>query len=146
MASRPLHLHDALKKVLKMTEPNFTNLLKTLNLDLLIYDVVQLWAEKVALSLDIPSVWFFTASVACARTLTHMLTNPSAEYLFSTLRLRRYEQTRTREIMNQGTLHDMIEASGGMSELMAAGYTFQLLNGIYCNIGEPFYISIQIPA
>ncbi|XP_019166671.1 PREDICTED: beta-D-glucosyl crocetin beta-1,6-glucosyltransferase-like [Ipomoea nil] len=107
----PLHLHDALKKVLKMAEPDFTKLLKTLNPDLLIYDVVQLWAEKVALSLDIPSVRFFSASAAMCSYFTHMLTNPGAEYPFPALRLRRYEQTRTCELMNQGTLSDMIEAS-----------------------------------
>ncbi|XP_019191653.1 PREDICTED: beta-D-glucosyl crocetin beta-1,6-glucosyltransferase-like [Ipomoea nil] len=99
----PLHLHDALKKVLKMAEPDFTELLKTLNPDLLIHDVVNLWAEKVALSLNIPSVRFFTASAAMCSYFTHMLTNPGAEYPFPALRLRQYEQTKTRELMNQET-------------------------------------------
>nr|GMC61577.1 beta-D-glucosyl crocetin beta-1,6-glucosyltransferase-like [Ipomoea batatas] len=99
----PLHLHDALKKVLKMAEPDFTKFLKTSNPDLLIYDVVNLWAEKVALSLNIPSVRFFTASAAMCSYFTHMMTKPGEEYPFPALRLRKYEQTRTSELLSHET-------------------------------------------
>ncbi|XP_031111917.1 beta-D-glucosyl crocetin beta-1,6-glucosyltransferase-like [Ipomoea triloba] len=87
----PRHLHDALKKVLNMAAPDFAKILKTLNPYLVIHDTMQPWFVKLALSLDIPAVPFFTTSAAVGSYFSHIMNKSAAEFPFPALLLRRYE-------------------------------------------------------
>nr|GMD63384.1 beta-D-glucosyl crocetin beta-1,6-glucosyltransferase-like [Ipomoea batatas] len=97
----PRHLDDALKKVLNMAAPDFAKILKTLNPDLVIHDTIQPWFVKLALSLDIPVVPFFTTSAAVGSYFSHIMNKSTAEFPFPALLLRRYEQTTTLQLLNR---------------------------------------------
>ncbi|GKE34755.1 hypothetical protein Tco_1454077, partial [Tanacetum coccineum] len=68
----PLHLMLILKQAFDMSSPKFMELLKTLSPDLLIYDILQLWAPAATASLEIPSVVFITTSVAASMYHFHL--------------------------------------------------------------------------
>ncbi|KAK6137973.1 hypothetical protein DH2020_028282 [Rehmannia glutinosa] len=57
----PLDLHPALGQAVKMAKPNFSNLVKSLQPDLLVHDIFQGWAAKVASRHNIPSVTFMSS-------------------------------------------------------------------------------------
>nr|GLL41764.1 beta-D-glucosyl crocetin beta-1,6-glucosyltransferase-like [Ipomoea trifida] len=97
----PRHLHDALKKVLNMAAPDFAKILKTLNPDLVIHDTMQPWFVKLALSLDIPVVPFFTTSAAVGSYFSHIMNKSAAEFPFPALLLRCYEQKTTLQLLNR---------------------------------------------
>ncbi|KAI3458899.1 hypothetical protein Pfo_015562 [Paulownia fortunei] len=77
----PLHLQSTLRKALKMAKLNFLNLLKTLQPDLLIHDILLSWARSVASLHNIPALPFFTSVQPCARI----------EFPFPAIRLTDYE-------------------------------------------------------
>ncbi|PPS02076.1 hypothetical protein GOBAR_AA18584 [Gossypium barbadense] len=60
----PTHLLNALFKAVEMSGDGFATILKTHNPDLLIYDLHQPWAPTLASSLNIPAIFFYTASAA----------------------------------------------------------------------------------
>ncbi|XP_057466538.1 UDP-glucosyltransferase 29-like [Actinidia eriantha] len=66
--SKNLHpnLIPILKQALDLSEPIFSDILKTLKSDLLIYDFLPPWAPVVASSYNIPAVEFITSSVIMA--------------------------------------------------------------------------------
>nr|GMD63270.1 beta-D-glucosyl crocetin beta-1,6-glucosyltransferase-like [Ipomoea batatas] len=98
----PRYLHDALKEALKMAAPDFAKILKTLNLDLIIHDIMQPWVVKLALLLHIPAVPFFTSSAAAVGFyFSHVMNKSAAEFPFPALLLRRYEQTKTLQLLNR---------------------------------------------
>ncbi|XP_049381451.1 anthocyanidin-3-O-glucoside rhamnosyltransferase-like [Solanum stenotomum] len=57
----PHHLHHTLQKALKMSKPNFSKILENLKPDLVIYDILQQWAERVANEHNIPAVKLLTS-------------------------------------------------------------------------------------
>ncbi|XVF75731.1 hypothetical protein PTKIN_Ptkin13bG0210400 [Pterospermum kingtungense] len=73
----PPHLIETLKKAFDMSSHDFANILKTLKPDLLIYDFVQPWASKLALSLDIPAIHFLCSSAIMVSSMYHFVKKPS---------------------------------------------------------------------
>ncbi|PSS11926.1 Beta-D-glucosyl crocetin beta-1,6-glucosyltransferase [Actinidia chinensis var. chinensis] len=72
--SKNLHpnLIPILKQALDLSKPIFSQILKTLKSDLLIYDFLPPWAPVIASSYNIPAVEFITSSVIMA-TFVHNL-------------------------------------------------------------------------
>nr|WES12281.1 glycosyltransferase GT1 [Platycodon grandiflorus] len=96
----PPHLMPTLKRAYEMSSPTFSNILKTLLPDLLIYDFNQTWAVDAATSLNIPSVQFSTTGTITASFAMYMLKNPDSEnakYPFPEIYLREYELERMRK-------------------------------------------------
>ncbi|CAH9100623.1 unnamed protein product [Cuscuta europaea] len=60
----PPHLNSSLEKALKMAEPTFSDIFRTMKPDLLIYDFMQPCAAAVAKSHQVPAVLFFTSGAA----------------------------------------------------------------------------------
>ncbi|XP_010658726.1 UDP-glucosyltransferase 29 isoform X2 [Vitis vinifera] len=75
----PPHLMPTLKMALDMASPSFTNILKTLSPDLLIYDFIQPWAPAAAASLGIPSVQFLSNGAAATAFMIHFVKKPDKE-------------------------------------------------------------------
>ncbi|KAM1140004.1 hypothetical protein TB2_040054 [Malus domestica] len=88
----PPHLMPTLKKAFDMASDNFSNILKTLKPDLLIYDFLQPWAPSRALSKNIPAVQFYPSCAAMASFGNHRrCKSPSARFPFPSIYLRDYE-------------------------------------------------------
>ncbi|XP_047321001.1 UDP-glucosyltransferase 29-like [Impatiens glandulifera] len=74
----PPHLIPTLMKAFSMVIPSFSQTLKTLNPDLVLYDVFQPWASKLAASLSIPAVEFNTTCAAMICYGYHRSENPNS--------------------------------------------------------------------
>ncbi|KAM1063994.1 hypothetical protein TB2_027641 [Malus domestica] len=87
----PPHLMPTLKKAFDMSSDNFSDILKTLKPDLLIYDFLQPWAPSLALSHNIPAIEFITTNAALMSLSVHQLKNPNAQFPYTSIYLRDYE-------------------------------------------------------
>lgn len=84
-----------------MTKPQFYQILSAKKPDLLIYDIMLLWAAGVASTLNIPSVKFYTVNAAVFSYFFHFYYKPGDEFPFSALYLRDYEQEKmTHEVVD----------------------------------------------
>nr|UAJ75001.1 glucosyltransferase [Buddleja davidii] len=92
----PLHLHSTLRKALKMSKPTFQNLLETLKPDLLIHDIILLWAGGVASRLNVRSVAFFTSGATMFSYFCHLGRHPGIEFPFRAIRLSGFELSMVR--------------------------------------------------
>ncbi|KAL4587031.1 hypothetical protein LXL04_011680 [Taraxacum kok-saghyz] len=97
----PPHLMPTLKQAFDMASPQFSKILKKLQPDLLIYDLIQPWAPQAASALGIPSVVFITTSTTMAATMFHLYLNSSTgvPFPFSKIYYRSYELTHVSEIL-----------------------------------------------
>ncbi|XP_060675766.1 UDP-glucosyltransferase 29-like [Ziziphus jujuba] len=82
MKGLPPHLFPTLIKALDMARPEFANLLQALKPDLLIYDMLPLWAPDAGSSLNIPSVCFITGGAATVSFMFHEIKNRDGDYPF----------------------------------------------------------------
>ncbi|CAH9079519.1 unnamed protein product [Cuscuta epithymum] len=95
----PLHLNSTLQKALTMAEPTFSDIVGTMKPDLLIYDILQLWAGRVAKSHNVPAVLFMTCGAAICSYIFHALCRPNVEYPFPEISLSIYDQERFQKMM-----------------------------------------------
>ncbi|KAL4586959.1 hypothetical protein LXL04_011607 [Taraxacum kok-saghyz] len=97
----PPHLMPVLKKAFDMASPQFSEILKTLKPDLLIYDLIQPWAPAAASALGIPSVLFITTSTTMAATMFHLYhySSTGVPFPFSKIYFRSNELTHVSEIL-----------------------------------------------
>ena len=100
----PPHLMPTLKMAFDMASPNFSNILKTLHPDLLIYDFLQPWAPAAASSLNIPAVQFLSTGATLQSFLAHRHRKPGIEFPFQEIHLPDYEI---------GRLNRFLEPSAG---------------------------------
>ncbi|XP_057773758.1 UDP-glucosyltransferase 29-like [Salvia miltiorrhiza] len=93
----PSHLLPTLIKSFQESTSSFSQILQTLNPDLLIFDVFQPWAPKLASSMGIPSVYFSTSGASSISYLHHLHTFGSpAGFPFPALSLPEAEIARMR--------------------------------------------------
>ncbi|XP_047318767.1 beta-D-glucosyl crocetin beta-1,6-glucosyltransferase-like isoform X1 [Impatiens glandulifera] len=83
----PLHLHNSLITAVAMASPTFSNLIKTLKPDILIYDFNQQWSSTLAAALNIPSVQFITGSPIFFSHVIHRLKKPTEDFPYPALNL-----------------------------------------------------------
>ncbi|KAL7215329.1 hypothetical protein ACSBR1_027490 [Camellia fascicularis] len=84
----PTHLMAAFKTAFEKSAPAFSNILKTPNPSLVIYDFNQPWVPAAASPLDIPVVLFlFFGALFISFTFHHVFKNPDVEYPFRAIHL-----------------------------------------------------------
>ncbi|KAK6136144.1 hypothetical protein DH2020_030117 [Rehmannia glutinosa] len=98
----PLHLQPALYRTLKMGIPNFSDLLKNLQPDLLIHDILLEWAASVASQHKIPALQFNTSGAAMCSYFCHLGRCPEIEFPFPAIRLTDYEQSMAFKTVESG--------------------------------------------
>uniref|UniRef100_A0A7N2LF29 Glycosyltransferase n=1 Tax=Quercus lobata TaxID=97700 RepID=A0A7N2LF29_QUELO len=86
----PPHLNSTLKMAFDMASPSFSNMLKTLKPDLVIYDFLQPWAPSIAYTHNIPAVNFITTGAAATCFVLHAMKNPGEDFPFPELHLHKY--------------------------------------------------------
>ncbi|KAL3523624.1 hypothetical protein ACH5RR_016458 [Cinchona calisaya] len=92
----PPHLMSTLRNALVKAKPDFSNILKTLKPDLVIYDVTQTWTAALTAAQNIPAVKFSSSSVAMLVYLCHLLVKPGIEFPFPAIYLSEFEQKRAK--------------------------------------------------
>ncbi|KAM3236912.1 UDP-glucosyltransferase 29-like [Capsicum annuum] len=90
----PPHLMSTLKKAFAMSRPIFTQILNAIEPDLLLYDLLQPWAPKVAAEKNIPSVCFVTSSATMFSYMFHNFQNPNLVFPYPSIYYRDYELAR----------------------------------------------------
>ncbi|KAK4385533.1 Beta-D-glucosyl crocetin beta-1,6-glucosyltransferase [Sesamum angolense] len=89
----PPNLLSTLRKALDSSKLDFSRILKSLQPDLLIHDILIEWAAGAAFSHNIPSVSFLTSSAAMFSFYYHSLTKPDeVEYPFPAIKFTGPEQ------------------------------------------------------
>ncbi|KAL0317263.1 UNVERIFIED_CONTAM: Beta-D-glucosyl crocetin beta-1,6-glucosyltransferase [Sesamum angustifolium] len=89
----PPNLLSTLRKALDSSKLDFSRILKSLQPDLLIHDILIEWAAGAAFSLNIPSVSFLTSSATMFSFYYHSLTKPDeVEYPFPAIKFTGPEQ------------------------------------------------------
>ncbi|KAH0685891.1 hypothetical protein KY285_016443 [Solanum tuberosum] len=97
----PPHLNSTLKKAVKMSKPGFSKILLDLKPDLVIHDVLQVWAKEIANSYNIPAITLVTFGGAVLSYFMHPMRKPGIEFPFPAIYLTKIEQKRMREMMEQ---------------------------------------------
>ncbi|TMX02558.1 hypothetical protein EJD97_021105 [Solanum chilense] len=97
----PPHLNSTLKKAVKMSKPGFSKILQDLKPDLVIHDILQVWAKKIANSYNIPAITLVTLGGAVLSYFMHPMRKPGTEFPFPAIYLTKIEQKRMREMMEQ---------------------------------------------
>lgn len=87
----PPHLMPKLKDAFQMAAPNLESILKTLNPDLLIVDILQLWMLPISSSLNIPMIFF---PIFGAITISFLIRIVSNDVRFPEFELRDYWQSK----------------------------------------------------
>ncbi|RVW94035.1 Beta-D-glucosyl crocetin beta-1,6-glucosyltransferase [Vitis vinifera] len=103
----PPHLMPTLKMAFDMASPNFSNILKTLLPDLLIYDFLQPWAPAAASSLNIPAVQFLSTGATLQSFLAHRHRKPGIEFPFQEIHLPDYEIGRLNRFLEPSAEEDV---------------------------------------
>ncbi|KAL0404796.1 UNVERIFIED_CONTAM: Beta-D-glucosyl crocetin beta-1,6-glucosyltransferase [Sesamum radiatum] len=95
----PSHLMPSLKEAFDLSVNDFSNILKQLKPDLLIYDVVQPWAPLVAKEHNIPAVQFITSSSTMTSFMFHCFREPWIEFPFPDIYYRDYEYSEMKRLL-----------------------------------------------
>nr|WBR45894.1 UGT94E5 [Camellia japonica] len=88
----PNHLIPTLKTAFEMAIPSFTNILKTLSPDLLIYDFNQPWAPTIASSYNIPAVDFISSGATMPSFTLHLRMKGGVEFPFPAIQLQGFHK------------------------------------------------------
>lgn len=118
----PPHLMPTLKKAFDSASNTFADILKSLQPDLLIYDILQPWAAKAASSLNIPAILFYTGGASVFSVVVHYGKNPGAEYPFPEIfRLQNFPRTTTEinRVTNSGS-NDMTDEERAAESLKSS--------------------------
>ncbi|EPS70316.1 hypothetical protein M569_04443, partial [Genlisea aurea] len=97
----PPNIGHALMQEFQLCKSNFLDILTSIKPDLLIYDLLQPWSAKQALSMSIPSVFFGTSCTANYSYYHHLDNNGFAEkYPFKAIYLHDHEKIELRGYNN----------------------------------------------
>ncbi|KAI3427723.1 Glycosyltransferase [Psidium guajava] len=88
----PPHLMNTLKVAFDMASPSFSDIIKNLCPDLIIYDFLQPWAPEIARSQNIPDVNFWTFGAGMTSFYFHAIKNVGEDFPFKAIRLHDYER------------------------------------------------------
>ncbi|XP_011090843.1 beta-D-glucosyl crocetin beta-1,6-glucosyltransferase-like [Sesamum indicum] len=88
----PPHLLPKLHEAFQMSNSSFSDIITSLNPDMLIYDGFQPWAAKIASSLGIPAVHFATAGAVPYSFYFHSFISATSAFPYEEIYLRDYER------------------------------------------------------
>ncbi|KAM3360218.1 UDP-glucosyltransferase 29 [Capsicum galapagoense] len=97
----PPHLMNTLKTAFEMAAPKFSEILQTLNPDLVIHDYNQPWVADSASSMNIPAVQFPTFSATAVAWAIHMSENIEEKFPFPEIYLHQYEMLSLKKDINE---------------------------------------------
>ncbi|CAK9314101.1 unnamed protein product [Citrullus colocynthis] len=86
----PPHLTPTLHQAFAAAAPRFESILQTLSPHLLIYDVLQPWAPRIASSLNIPAINFNTTATSIISHALHNIHYPNSKFPLSDFVLHNY--------------------------------------------------------
>ncbi|KAL8111320.1 UDP-glucosyltransferase 29-like [Apium graveolens] len=107
----PPHLMDTLKRAFDRAEPNFSNILKIVRPDLLIYDFMRPWPADAAKRLKIPAVQFIATSSAMTSVMLHVYKAPGFKFPFSKIYYRDYERVHEEKLRIKSVENDLVMKS-----------------------------------
>ncbi|XP_047308783.1 beta-D-glucosyl crocetin beta-1,6-glucosyltransferase-like [Impatiens glandulifera] len=112
----PLHLNSVLKRAMDMASPNFTEIIKTLNPDIIIYDFNQQWASTAAASIGIPAVQFISTSASIICYFLHKFRRADVDFPCDrpSINLGIYWNRKLEEIINSSSNDRVQSGSGGV--------------------------------
>ncbi|THG10663.1 hypothetical protein TEA_029692 [Camellia sinensis var. sinensis] len=84
-----------------MASPNFSNILKTLSPDLVIYDFHPSWAQPIASSYNISAVQLMTSGAMIVSFCHHMIKHPGVEFPFPAIQLQEFHDKRFRHTIEK---------------------------------------------
>ncbi|KAF8008987.1 hypothetical protein BT93_J0083 [Corymbia citriodora subsp. variegata] len=90
----PPHLMNTLKVAFDMASPGFSDIVKSLGPDLLIYDFLLPWAAEAAKSHGLPSIVFFNVGAGTVSFILHVMKNTGSKFPFEAIRLQDYAQAK----------------------------------------------------
>ncbi|KZV50679.1 crocetin glucoside glucosyltransferase-like [Dorcoceras hygrometricum] len=88
----PPNLMPRLFHAFQMSISSFTDIITNLKPDLLIYDVFQPWAARIAASINIPAVHFATTGAAAYSFVYHMFTDKDSTFPYPVMYLKDNER------------------------------------------------------
>ncbi|KZV14704.1 crocetin glucoside glucosyltransferase-like [Dorcoceras hygrometricum] len=97
----PPNLMPRLLQAFQMSVSSFSEIIRNLKPDLLIYDGFQPWAAEIASSMSIPAVHFLTTGAAASSFAYHDLTVKDSTFPYPGLYLKDYERKALQEDMDQ---------------------------------------------
>ncbi|KAM3282866.1 UDP-glucosyltransferase 29 [Capsicum chacoense] len=97
----PPHLMNTLKTAFEMAAPKFSEILQTLNPDLVIHDYNQPWVADSASSMNIPAVQFPTFCATAVAWAIHMSENIEEKFPFPEIYLHQYEMLSLKKDINE---------------------------------------------
>ncbi|KAL0404797.1 UNVERIFIED_CONTAM: Beta-D-glucosyl crocetin beta-1,6-glucosyltransferase [Sesamum radiatum] len=103
---------SSLKEAFDLSVNDFSNILKQLKPDLLIYDIVQPWAPLVAKEHNIPAVEFITSSSTMNSFVFHYFKMPWIEFPFPNIYCRDYEYSDMKALLECGPTEKNIAFEG----------------------------------
>ncbi|KAG5574895.1 hypothetical protein H5410_055029 [Solanum commersonii] len=148
----PPNLNHILQKALKMSKPNFSKILENLKPDLVIYDVLQQWAKRVANEHNIPAVKLITSGASVFSYFFNILRKPEVEFPFPAIYLRKIEQVRLSEMVAKsnkskepddgdllvdGNMQIMLMSTSTTIEAKYIDYCLELSNWKVVPVGPP---------
>ncbi|CAN4126410.1 unnamed protein product [Withania somnifera] len=149
----PPHLNHTLQKASKMSKPNFANILQNLKPDLVIYDIVQQWSERVANEHKIPAVKLLPSGAAPISYLFNLANKPGTEFLFPAIYLRKIELVKMGEMLAEygeekepddvdpfanGNMQIVLMSTSRILEAKYIDYCSELINWKIIPVGPPF--------
>ncbi|KAI3497630.1 hypothetical protein L1887_33072 [Cichorium endivia] len=130
----PPHLMPVLKKAFDMASDRFARVMKTLQPDLLIYDIIQPWAPVAAAALEIPSLVFITTSAAATMVHFHLSTRTGIALPFPKIYYRSYEYARIlKSLENKDKEKDLVMECVNRSSGLVLVKSFKDIEGKYCD-------------
>ncbi|KAF1001570.1 hypothetical protein AG4045_030743 [Apium graveolens] len=102
---------DTLKRAFDRAEPNFSNILKIVRPDLLIYDFMRPWPADAAKRLKIPAVQFIATSSAMTSVMLHVYKAPGFKFPFSKIYYRDYERVHEEKLRIKSVENDLVMKS-----------------------------------
>ncbi|XP_055817099.1 beta-D-glucosyl crocetin beta-1,6-glucosyltransferase-like [Solanum dulcamara] len=149
----PPHLNHTLQKALKMSKPNFLKIIQNLKPDLVIYDLLQQWAEHIANEQNIPAVKLLTSGATVFSYFYNLLKKPGVEFPFPAIFLRKIEQVKLSELLEKsnkekepddgdgladGNMQIMLMSTSRTIEAKYIDYFTKLSNWKVFTVGPPF--------
>ncbi|XP_055817087.1 beta-D-glucosyl crocetin beta-1,6-glucosyltransferase-like [Solanum dulcamara] len=138
----PLHLNPTLHEALKMSKPNFSKILQNLKPDLVIYDMMQQWAEHVANEQNIPAVKLITFGAAVFSYLFYLVKKPEAVFPFPAINLKKIEQVKMsakdfEDRLVDGNMQTMLMCTSRTIEAKYIDHCTKLINWKVVPVGPP---------